>query len=129
MRTKIGLSPRRAKGVIGSCDPARRLLPIAHFNQPAGVTQYVNSMWEMQTDPYGGDAINSDNDGPLGPGKPPLGPFYELETSSPAAERRPGEKLTHRHRTLHFRGDAEKLDRIARPVLGATTAEIAAALP
>ena len=41
-------------------------------------------MWEMQREPFKGDVINSYNDGPPAPGKPPLGPFYELETSSPA---------------------------------------------
>lgn len=128
LRSKIGLSPRRAKGVIGSYDPGRALLTVVQYNQPEGVTDYVNSMWEMQQDPYGGDAVNSYNDGPLGPGKPPLGPFYELETSSPAAALKPGESLTHFSRTMHFCGEGTKLDAIAKPVLGVTTAEMAAAL-
>lgn len=128
LRSKIGLSPRRARGVVGSYDPARSLMTIVQYNQPEGVTDYVNSMWEMQRDPYGGDAVNSYNDGPLAPGKPPLGPFYELETSSPAAALKPGESLTHFSRTMHFRGDGAKLDAIAKPVLGVPTAEIAAAL-
>ena len=46
-------------------------------------------MWEMQREPFKGDVINSYNDGPPAPGKPPLGPFYELETSSPALSLRP----------------------------------------
>ena len=31
-------------------------------------------MWEMQSDPYTGDVINSYNDGPPAPGAAPLGP-------------------------------------------------------
>jgi hypothetical protein len=57
------------------CDPAK------------GDQPYVNSMWEKQKEPYSGDAINAYNDGSPAPGEPPLGPFYELETSSPAASR------------------------------------------
>ena len=62
-------------------------------------------MWEMQKEPFKGDVINSYNDGPPAPGQPPLGPFYELETSSPAlapVARRA--RHTHVHRTFHFVG-------------------------
>ncbi|MDG2385208.1 MAG: hypothetical protein P8N76_26290 [Pirellulaceae bacterium] len=47
-------------------------------------------MWKLQDQPYAGDVINSYNDGPLELGKPGLGPFYELETSSRAAALGPG---------------------------------------
>ncbi|HEX4568423.1 MAG TPA: DUF6786 family protein, partial [Vicinamibacterales bacterium] len=69
-RSKIGLSPQRATGVAGSYDAASHVLTIVQFTQPEGVRDYVNSMWEIQTSPYRGDALNSYNDGPLGPGKP-----------------------------------------------------------
>src|SRR6185503_11151310 len=78
---------------------------------------YVNSMWEIQREPYQGDVINSYNDGPPAPGKPPLGPFYELETSSPALSLEPGQKYTHVHRTFHLAGPEAELDRIARATL------------
>lgn len=117
-RSKIGLSPRRAKPVCGSYDALNKVLTIVHYNQPEGVEAYVNSMWEFQDQPYAGDVINSYNDGPPEPGKKPLGPFYELETSSAAAELGPGERLTHIHRTFHFTGKREGLDAIARSVLG-----------
>ena len=61
--------------------------------------------------------VNSYNDGQAEDGSR-LGPFYELETSSPAAELAPGETQTHVHRTFHFAGDPKALDDIAQRVLG-----------
>ena len=81
-------------------------------------------MWEIQREPYGGDAINSYNDGPPAPGKPPLGPFYELETSSPALALKAGESYTHVHHTFHFTGPEADLDAIARAVLKVSIADI-----
>ena len=82
-------------------------------------------MWEKQKEPYGGDVVNSYNDGPVEPGKPSLGGFYELETSSPAAELAPGESLVHTHRTFHFVGERASLDAISDKVLGVTASRIA----
>jgi hypothetical protein len=128
-RGKIGISRRRARDVAGSYDPDGRLLTLIQFTLPPGTPPYVNSMWARQDDPYGGDVINSYNDGPLGPGQPPLGPFYEVESSSPAAALAPGATLRHVHRTLHVHGPIGDLDAIARRVLGVSLAEIANALP
>ena len=75
---------------------------------------------------YAGDALNSYNDGPLAPGKPGLGPFYELESSSPALKLQPGEHATHVHRTFHFQGTEAALDPIARAVLNVGLADLAA---
>jgi hypothetical protein len=61
--------------------------------------------------------VNSYNDGPPAPGKAPLGPFYELETSLPALSLAAGESYTHVHRTYHFAGSAADLDTIARATL------------
>jgi hypothetical protein len=36
-----------------------------------------------------------------------MGPFYELETSSPAADIEPGDTLTHEHATFHFCGSKD----------------------
>ena len=127
-RSKIGLSPGRALPVAGSYDATRGVLTLVQYTLPDGATDYVNSMWEMQDDPYGGDVINSYNDGPPEPGATPLGPFYELETSSPAAALGPGGTLSHTHRTVHLEGSEAALDAIARPHLGAGVAEIASAL-
>lgn len=128
-RSKIGISPKRSRGILGSYDAANKVLTLVYFTQPAGVTDYVNSMWKLQDNPFGGDASNSYNDGPPSPGAKPLGPFYELESSSPAAALKPGASLTHVHRTLHFSGSEEGLDKIARATLGRSLAEITKALP
>jgi hypothetical protein len=125
-RSKIGISPRRAHPVCGSYDPDRRVLTLVHLTLPEGADEYVNSMWEIQDEPYAGDAINSYNDGPPEPGKAPLGPFYELESSSPALPLKPGESHVHVHRTVHFQGPAEMLEPIARDALGVGSTEIEA---
>lgn len=123
-RSKIGLSPSRALPIAGSYDAAGRVLTLVQYTRPSGARQYVNSMWEIQRDPYSGDVVNSYNDGPPAPGKPPLGPFYELETSSPALGLAAGETYTHVHRTFHFVGPEAELDRIARATLKVAIAEV-----
>jgi len=126
-RSKIGLSPQRAKPILGSYDAVNKVLTIVQYNKPEGSADYVNSMWELQAEPYGGDVVNSYNDGPAEPGAKPLGPFYELETSSPAAQLSPGESVCHTHRTYHLQGPEADLDPIARATLGVAIAEIKAA--
>ena len=79
----------------------------------------------MQEFPYTGDLINSYNDGAPEPGALLLGPFYELESSSPAAALKPQEQLSHIHRTVHLQGADMGLDRAARKVLGFGLKEIA----
>ncbi len=127
-RSKIGLSPLRAKGIVGSYDAKSQTLTIVKYNQPVGVTDYVNSLWEIQKEPFRGDVINSYNDGPPEPGKKPMGPFYELETSSPALSLRVGESGTHQQRTIHFEGDEKHLDKISMKLLGVSIDEIKNAL-
>ncbi|MCH7944665.1 MAG: hypothetical protein IIC73_01430 [Armatimonadetes bacterium] len=128
-RSKIGLSPLRAKDVLGSYDPARRLLTIVQYSLPEGVTDYVNSNWNKhQDDPFAGDVVNSYNSGLPEPGEARLGPFYELETSSPALALAPGESWTHFHRTFHFTGTVEALRYIAEEVLGVDVDDVVAAL-
>jgi hypothetical protein len=123
-RSKIGISPLRARSVVGSYDAAQRALTLVQFNRPEDVRPYVNSMWERQREPYKGDAINSYNDGPPAPGAPPLGPFYELETSSPALSLKPTERYTHVHRTVHIVGEEATLDRLAREAFGVSLADV-----
>lgn len=127
LRSKIGLGPKRAKPTIGSYDGVNKVLTIVRYTKPEGVTDYVNSMWKIQKKPYAGDVVNSYNDGPPEPGKKPLGPFYELETSSPAAALAPNESLSHIHRTYHFQGTEKDLDVLARATLGVGLEEINAA--
>ncbi|MFH1881762.1 MAG: DUF6786 family protein [Planctomycetota bacterium] len=128
-RSKIGLSPQRSRPIAGSYDAVNEVLTIVQYNKPQTAADYVNSMWELQAEPYKGDVVNSYNDGPSEPGAKPLGPFYELETSSPAAALKPGEGISHIHRTYHLQGPEADLDTIAKATLGVTIAEIKSALP
>jgi len=128
-RSKIGLSPQRARPIAGSYDAVNKVLTIVQYNKPQIAADYVNSMWELQAEPYKGDVVNSYNDGPSEPGAKPLGPFYELETSSPAAVLKPGEAILHIHRTYHLQGPEADLDMIAKATLGVTIAEIKSAFP
>jgi len=68
-------------------------------------------------------------DGPPAPGAKPLGPFYELESSSPAIELKPGKSLEHLHRTIHLTGAESELDSVARVVFGVSLPNIKSALP
>jgi len=123
-RSKIGLGPARAKRALGSYSEPAHLLTLVLYTKPSGATRYVNSMWERQTAPYAGDVINSYNDGPPAPGKPPLGGFYEIESSSPAATLAPGESLSHEHQTYHFSGPRADLEVLARQVLGVSLSDL-----
>ena len=102
-RGKIGIPPVRATGIMGSYDSENKILTLLICRLPEGKTDYVNSSWQIQDNPYSGDALNSYNDGPLEDGSQ-MGPFYELETSSPAADLKPGESLSHIQYTLHLTG-------------------------
>ena len=127
-RSKIGISPRRSRGVLGSYDAKNKVLTVVQFTQPEGVTDYVNSLWKIQDNPFGGDAANAYNDGPPAPGAKPLGPFYEMESSSPAAALDPGKSIRHVHTTIHVTGPEKSLDAIARAEFGVSLSEIEAAL-
>lgn len=126
-RGKIGVSRKRAKPIVGSYDGESGVLTLVHYSLLEGTTDYVNSMWEIQDEPYSGDVVNSYNDGPPAPGVAPLGPFYEIETSSAAAELAPGESLTHVHQTFHFQGPESELDAIAQATLGVSLERIKSA--
>ena len=76
-RGKLGLGPSVAKGFLGSYDAKNKVLTIVQYNLPEGEANYVNSKWELQKNPFGGDVVNAYNDGPI-EGKQ-LGKFYELE--------------------------------------------------
>jgi hypothetical protein len=124
-RTKIGTSPQRSRPICGSWDPSLNVLTLVSFSLPVGATEYVNSMWEMQKDPFAGDVINSYNDGGTPSGDPT---FYELETSSPALALSPGQTGRHVSRTVHFTGPRPDLDRISRVTLGVSLQEIESSL-
>jgi hypothetical protein len=123
-RGKIGFSPRRAPSLLGSYDAASHTLTLVSFTRPAGASDYVNSMWEIQKAPFAGDVVNSYNDGPPAPGAAQLGRFFELESSSPALALAPAASARHVHQTIHLQGDEAKLDPLARAALGVSLAQI-----
>ncbi|HLK90947.1 MAG TPA: DUF6786 family protein [Polyangia bacterium] len=129
-RGKIGLPPGRARRTLGSYDPDAGALTVVEYTLPqdAAARPYVNSLWEHQSDPYAGDAVNAYNDGPATPGAAPFGPFYELETSSPALALAPGESAEHVHRTFVLVGTPAEVDGTCASYLGVGVAEISAAL-
>lgn len=115
-RSKIGISPARALPFIGSFDAEKQVLTVAQFDLPSNKLPYLNGKWELQDNPLQGDAVNAYNDG-MNNGTQ-LGQFYEIESSSPAAALEPGKSLTHHHRTIHFMGDKNALDKISLHVFG-----------
>jgi hypothetical protein len=115
-RSKIGLSPAIAGHMAASFDFSNNTLSILIFSvDPNGM--YVNSKWEIQKFPFRGDVVNSYNDGPLADGSQ-LGPFYEIESSSPANELKPGESESYKQVTCHIQGDYLKLREMVRQLFG-----------
>ena len=123
-RSKIGLPAGSAKDICGSYDSAAGVLNILKYTVPEGDVDYVNGQWGPQENPFGGDVINSYNDGPTETGFV-QGPFYEIETSSPGAALAPGESLTHTQYTIHIQGDPAQLSAIAEQVFGVSLEKIA----
>ncbi len=122
-RSKIGIGPEHALPLLASWDAGAGVLTLVQYTLPASGS-YVNSMWEIQAEPYGGDVVNSYNDGPASPGAAPLGPFYELETSSPALALGPGASAVHVHRTFHLQGSRVVLAPVVQRLLGVSIEEI-----
>jgi hypothetical protein len=121
-RGKLGITPKRAMPVIGSYDAENNVLTIAKFDVDNNGL-YLNQEWRTDREPLSGDAVNSYNDGPLANGSQ-MGPFYEIESVSPAAFLKPGGKLQHQHKVFHFMGDKAALNTIAQKVLGVSLADV-----
>lgn len=121
-RGKLGIPPKRSMGIAGSWQTDSGTLTLVRNrpgrNDASASWPYVDSQWKEDVDPFGGDLLNAYNDGPPEPGAKPLGPFYELETSSPALFLKPGESHTHTQSTVHLTGPREALDVIAKRTLG-----------
>jgi len=122
-RSKIGISPLRALPFCGSYDPANKVLTLLWHSSPEMPSKYVNSKWGNQALPYSGDVVNSYNDGPVDDGSI-MGPFYEIESSSPAAFLKPGETLTHTQRIFHIYGDEILLTGITEKLFNVSIDEI-----
>ncbi len=124
-RGKLGIPPHRAKPVAGSYDAENNILTITSFDVDNNGT-YLNQEWNTEKNPLVGDAVNAYNDGPLADGSQ-MGPFYEIESVSPAAFLKPQSKLSHKHCVFHFIGDKTKLNQIATKVLGISLDKIQSA--
>jgi hypothetical protein len=123
-RSKIGIPQAKADSVLGSYDAERKVLTIIKYSLPQKPQDYVNSLWKIQDFPYQGDVVNVYNDGPSKPGEKGMGNFYEMETSSPAAELKPQESITHIHYTFHFYGNEDQLNGLSKSVLGISLEDI-----
>ena len=93
------------------------MLTLLKYSWPEGPADYVNGQWGEQQDAFNGDVINAYNDGPVEDGSV-MGPFYEIETSSPGAALAPGESLSHRQTVLHIQGDEAALAGIVQRLFG-----------
>lgn len=114
-RSKIGLSPLIAKPVAASFDFQNNVLTLI-LPQVEKNASYVNSKWEIQKEPYKGDVINSYNDGPLGDGTQ-MGPFYEIESSSPALGLNKNQTGEYQQSTIHLQGDYNTLKQLTQQLL------------
>lgn len=122
-RSKIGISPRRALPYCGSYDPEKQVLTLLWYSEPGKQSRYVNSKWGPQQFPFNGDVVNSYNDGPVADGSI-MGPFYEIESSSPAAMLSAGSSITHSQRIFHITGNEDKLSLITEKLFHITLSEI-----
>ena len=114
---------RCALPISGSYDAENRVLTIVKYSVPERDADYVNQLWPWQDNPFKGDVMNVYNDGPLEDGSQ-MGPFYEIESSSPAAFLEKGENITHYHRVFHFTGPEDQLGKLSVKILGVTLDEI-----
>jgi hypothetical protein len=121
-RGKLGITANSAKKMAGSYDAEHKVLTIISFTVYAG-KPYLNQEWNITKPSFSGDAVNAYNDGPLADGTQ-MGPFYEIESVSPAAFLKPGGLIDHTHTVFHFSGDEKALNEIAISMLGVTLEKV-----
>ena len=121
-RGKLGIAPQSALPYAGSYDAKNNVLTITSFTVDNNA-RYLNQEWNTVKPVFSGDAVNAYNDGPLVDGSQ-MGPFYEIESVSPAAALKPSEEIEHLHSVYHFTGSKEQLNAIAQKVLGTSLDDI-----
>ena len=121
-RGKLGIVAAQTRNMAGSYDGQNKVLTIIQYDEDRS-SRYLNQEWNITKPSFSGDGVNAYNDGPLADGKQ-MGPFYEMESVSPAAFLKPKEKLTHRHSVFHFTGSEKELNQIALRLLGASLQQI-----
>jgi hypothetical protein len=121
-RGKLGIISNRAKRIAGSYDADHKVLTLIYFELD-DQARYLNQEWNITKPSFSGDAVNAYNDGPLADGTQ-MGPFYEIESVSPAAFLKPGDSIFHSHIVFHFYGNEKALNEIAVRMLGITLQKI-----
>ncbi len=121
-RGKLGIHPQYAMPRAGSYDAQNKVLTLTIFDTDSS-GKYLNQEWKTTKPPFSGDAVNAYNDGPLADGSQ-MGPFFEIESVSPAAFLAPGQSLSHRHMVFHFTGDEAALDKVSQRWLGVSLTRI-----
>jgi len=121
-RTKLGIKPSKISPYAGSYDSASKVLTIIKFDTDSQA-QFLNQEWNTTKEPFSGDAMNAYNDGPLEDGSQ-MGPFYEIESVSPAAFLKPRTSLTHKHAVFHLTGSDEDLSTVVQKIFGVSLDEI-----
>jgi hypothetical protein len=121
-RGKLGIVPHSALQVAGSYDGENKVLTIIQYDLDRR-GRYLNQEWNLKKPSFSGDAVNAYNDGLLADGTQ-MGPFYEIESVSPAAFLKPNQKLTHHHAVFHFSGSEKDLNEIALKLLGISLGEV-----
>jgi len=121
-RCKLGLNALRTTSLAANYDPDCNRLTVVTFNTDKQAI-YLNQEWGVDKKSFDGDALNAYNDGPLEDGSI-MGPFLELESSSPAAFLKPNKTLTHYHSVFHFMGDEQSLSEISTKLLGVSNRQL-----
>jgi len=121
-RGKLGINPLYAMTRAGSYDAQNKVLTVTIFDVDSS-GKYLNQEWKTTKPAFSGDAVNAYNDGPLTDGSQ-MGPFFEIESVSPAAFLAPGQSLMHQHAVFHFTGDEAGLDKVSQRLLGVSLAVI-----
>lgn len=115
MRGKIGVLCDSALPMAFALDRVNSVLTVISFSFDESATDYVNSRWALQDEPFNGDVLNAYNDGPLEDGTI-MGGFYEIESSSKALFLKSSETFEHTHTTIHIKGDIESLERLLEDI-------------
>jgi len=121
-RGKLGIKPDMALDRLGSYDFKNHVLTIVSFDLD-DKAKYLNQEWNTSKPSFSGDAVNAYNDGPLADGSQ-MGPFYEMESVSPAAFLEPNKALMHKQSVYHFTGNEQTLNAISLKVLGISLEDI-----
>lgn len=115
MRGKLGVLCDSVLPMAFALDRVNSVLTIISFSFDEQATDYVNSRWALQDDPFNGDVLNAYNDGPLEDGTI-MGGFYEIESSSQALFLKSGETFEHSHTTIHIKGEIQQLEELLADV-------------